>query len=170
MGLVDYKHIATYLLNAGKQMKDILIMELLAQDHIATGKLSESFDVNFSIEGNSLLLQITNSAGYAIKVDEGLSAGTVVGVKKLKSWVEAKQARGMLTSTVKTSADIIAMRVHKSIIERGTVSPKGFIGNALDTANAQGLFEGIGRATGLDVDAMVGQGELDATITIIATA
>ena len=56
-----------------------------------------------------------------------------------------------------------------SIKERGTVSPKGFIGNAMDTANAQGIFDGIGRATGLDVDAMVGQGELDATITIIAT-
>lgn len=166
----DYKNMAKYLLSAGEQMKQILIMELIAQEHIATGKLSESFDVEFTVSGDSLYLRITNSAGYAIKVDEGLSAGTVVGVQALKRWVEAKQARGMMTSIVETTADIIAVRVHNSIKERGTVSPKGFIGNAMDTANAQGLFDGIGRATGLDVDAMVGQGELDATITIIATA
>ena len=64
---------------------------------------------------------------------------------------------------------VIANRVRKSIRERGTVSPRGFIGNALETAEKIGMFKRIAAATGLQVDAILGESEIDKTLTITAT-
>ena len=65
---------------------------------------------------------------------------------------------------------VIANRVRKSIRKKGTVSPKGFIGNALETAEKVGVFKRIAQATGLEVDAMLGESEIDDTITLTITA
>jgi len=165
-----FTHIAKTLLQAGEDLKEILIAELMAQNHIASGKLVNSFDVDFKVSGDALLLEINNKAGYAIAVDEGLSAGTVVGVRKLIKWVKQKAARGFLRASTEQAVLIIAKRVNKSIRERGTVSPKGFIGNAMDTANRVGLFTRIADATGLEVDGFLGESEIDATITVTITA
>ena len=86
----NFSKIAKVLLQEGEALKDILIAELIAQNHVASGKLINSFDVRFNISGNSLLLEVDNSAGYAIKVDEGVSAGTIVGLRKLQRWVKLK--------------------------------------------------------------------------------
>ena len=62
----EYRRIAKILLDEGEQLKSILQQELIAQDHIASGKLYDSFDVDFDVVGNSLQVSITNSAGYDI--------------------------------------------------------------------------------------------------------
>ena len=166
----DFTKIGQALLSAGEEMKDILIAELISQNHIASGKLIEAFDVDFDVRGDALLLMINNSAGYAIAVDEGLKPGTIVGLGKLKRWVKNKAKRGFLSATTEKAVNIIAKRVRKSIKERGTVSPKGFIENAMYTARQVGLFNRVGDATGLEVDAYLGESEIDATITLTITA
>ena len=133
-------------------------------------KLINSFDVRFNISGNSLLLEVDNSAGYAIKVDEGVSAGTIVGLRKLQRWVKLKAKRGFLRASTKKAVYLIAKRVKKSIKERGTVSPKGFIENAMYTAQNAGVFNRIADATGLQVDSYLGETEIDSTITLTITA
>jgi len=80
---MEYERIARVLFTEGEQMKSLLQAELIAQEHIASGKLHDSFDVDFSVSGNALNLSVTNSAGYAVAVDEGLSSGTLVGITKL---------------------------------------------------------------------------------------
>jgi len=168
--MAAFTNIAKVLLQAGEDLKEILIAELIAQDHIASGKLANSFDVDFEISGDALFLEVNNTAGYAIAVDEGLSAGTVVGVRKLIRWVKLKAARGFLRASTENAVIIIAKRVNKSIRERGTSSPKGFIGNAMDTAHRVGIFRRIADATGLEVDGFLGESEIDATITVTLTA
>ena len=150
-------------------MKSLLQQELIAQEHIASGKLHDSFDVEFNIVGSSINLSITNNAGYAIAVDEGLSSGTVVGITKLIAWVKDKQKRGKMLPFDNEIAITIAQRVQDSIKEGGTKSPRGFIGNAMETAEKIGMFQRIAAATGLEVDAILGQSEIDDTITITAT-
>jgi len=167
--MTEYSEIARVLFTEGEQLKSLLQQELIAQEHIASGKLHDSFDVEWDVRGNALALSITNSAGYAIAVDEGLSAGTVVGVTKLIAWVKEKQKRGKMLPYDNEIALTIANRVQDSIKKRGTTSPKGFIGNAMETAEKIGMFERIAAATGLEVDAMLGQSEIDETITITAT-
>jgi len=167
--MIDFEKIAQVLFTEGEQIKSILQQELIAQEHIASGKLYRSFNVDFDVIGNSLALRITNSAGYAIAVDEGSSPGTKVGIFKLIKWVKNKQKLGKMLPFDNESALVIANRVQKSIKNRGTVSPKGFIGNALETAEKVGVFKRIAAATGLQIDAMLGQSEIDETITITAT-
>tara|TARA_B110000046_G_C12859454_1_gene341188 strand:+ start:28 stop:531 length:504 start_codon:yes stop_codon:yes gene_type:complete len=164
-----YEKMAKVLFTEGEQMKSLLQQELIAQEHIASGNLHDSFKVEFNVFGSAIHLSITNSAGYAIAVDEGLSSGTVVGVEKLVAWVKDKQKRGKMLPFDEESALVIAKRVHKSIKEKGTTSPKGFIGNAMETAEKIGMFKRIAAATGLEVDAILGQSEIDDTITITAT-
>tara|TARA_R110002074_G_scaffold129614_2_gene270842 strand:- start:1963 stop:2466 length:504 start_codon:yes stop_codon:yes gene_type:complete len=164
-----YEIMARVLFTEGEQMKSLLQQELIAQDHIASGKLHDSFDVDFNIVGSSINLSITNNAGYAIAVDEGVGAGTVVGITKLIKWVKDKQARGKMLPFDNEIAITIAQRVQDSIKEGGTTSPRGFIGNAMETAEKIGMFERIAAATGLEVDALLGQSEKDDTITITAT-
>ena len=166
----EYRRIAKILLDEGEQLKSILQQELIAQDHIASGKLYDSFDVDFDVVGNSLQVSITNSAGYAIAVDEGSKPGTKVGLIKLIRWVKQKQRRGKMLPFDNQSVLVIANRVRKSIRKKGTVSPKGFIGNALETAEKVGVFKRIAQATGLEVDAMLGESEIDDTITLTITA
>ena len=166
---MEYKEIARVLFTEGELLKSILQQELVVQEHIASSKLHDSFNVEFDVRGTAIVLAITNSAGYAIAVDEGLSAGTRVGIKKLAQWVKYKQKRGKMLPFENESALVIAQRVSDSIYKSGTVSPKGFIGNALETAEKIGLFERIAAATGLEVDAMLGQSEIDETITVTAT-
>jgi len=165
----DFSHIAKVLFTEGEQLKSILQQELIAQDHIASGKLHDSFEVEWDVRGGAIVLAITNDAGYAIAVDEGLSPGTKVGIFKLIRWVKEKQKRGKMLPFDNQSALVIANRVRKSIKRKGTVSPRGFIGNALRTAEKIGMFERIAAATGLEVDALLGQSEIDETITITAT-
>jgi len=164
-----YERIARVLFTEGEQMKSLLQAELIAQEHIASGTLHDSFDVDFNVVGSAINLSITNNAGYAIAVDEGLSAGTLVGITRLIAWVKEKQKRGRMLPFDNEIAITIAQRVQDSIMDRGTTSPKGFIGNAMDTAKKIGMFERIAAATGLEVDAMLGQSEIDDTITITAT-
>ena len=164
-----YEQIARVLFTEGEQMKSLLQAELIAQEHIASGKLHDSFDVDFNVVGSSINLSITNNSGYAIAVDEGLSAGTMVGITKLIAWVREKQKRGRMLPFDNEIAITIAQRVQDSIRAVGTTSPKGFIGNAMDTARKIGMFERIAAATGLEVDAYLGQSEIDDTITITAT-
>jgi hypothetical protein len=165
----EYRKIAQVLLTEGEQLKSILQQELIAQDHVASGKLYRSFEVEFDVIGNSIGLQITNNAGYAIAVDEGSSPGTKVGIFKLIKWVKNKQKLGKMLPFDNESALVIANRVRKSIRDKGTVSPRGFIGNALETAEKIGMFERIAAATGLQVDAILGESEIDKTLTITAT-
>lgn len=165
----EYRKMAQALYREGEQLKSILQQELIVQEHIASGKLYNSFDVNFDVLGNSLLLNITNSAGYAIAVDEGSKAGTLVGITELIKWVKDKQARGKMLPFDNEAAITIAQRVQDSIRAGGTTSPKGFIGNALETAEKAGMFTRISIATGLQVDAILGESEIDKTITITAT-
>ena len=164
-----YEIMAKVLFTEGEQMKSLLQQELIAQEHIAAGKLHDSFKVEFDVRGSALVLAITNSAGYAIAVDEGLSSGTRVGIGKLAAWVKEKQKRGKMLPYDNESSLVIAQRVSDSIYKKGTVSPKGFIGNALETAEKIGMFTRIAAATGLQVDAMLGESEIDETITITAT-
>jgi hypothetical protein len=164
-----YREIAEILYAEGEQLRSILQQELIAQDHVASGRLLDSFKVEFDVRGDSLVLAINNTAGYAIAVDEGLSAGTEVGLLKLIRWVKQKQKLGRMLPFDKESVLVIANRVRKSIRERGTTSPKGFIGNALETAERTGMFDRIARATGLQVDTLLGESEIDDTITITAT-
>ena len=166
---MSYETIAKVLFTEGEQLKSILQQELIVQEHIASGKLHDSFSVDFDVRGGGLVLAITNSAGYAIAVDEGLKAGTVVGISKLITWVKNKQARGTMLPFDNESAFTIAQRVQDSIKRGGTTSPKGFIGNALETAEKIGMFKRIAAATGLQVDAILGESEIDKTITITAT-
>ena len=84
-------------------------------------------------------------------------------------WVKEKQKRGKMLPYDNESSLVIAQRVSDSIYKKGTVSPKGFIGNALETADKIGMFTRIAAATGLQVDAMLGESEIDETITITAT-
>ena len=164
-----YEKIAQVLFNEGEQLKSILQQELIVQEHIASGKLYNSFDVEFDVVGGSLVLNITNNAGYAVAVDEGLKLGTKVGLFNLIAWVKNKQKLGKMLPFDNESALVIANRVRKSIRDKGTVSPKGFIGNALETAERSGMFKRIAAATGLQVDAILGESEIDKTITITAT-
>tara|TARA_R100000655_G_scaffold24380_1_gene49057 strand:- start:8450 stop:8956 length:507 start_codon:yes stop_codon:yes gene_type:complete len=167
--MTQFREIAKILIREGEQIESILQQELIAQDHIASGKLYDSFDVDFDVKGNSLVLNITNSAGYAIAVDEGSKPGTKVGLIKLIRWVKQKQRRGKMLPFDNQSALVIANRVRKSIRKKGTVSPRGFIGNALETAEKVGVFDRIKKATGLQVDAILGQTEVDETITVMIT-
>jgi hypothetical protein len=167
--MAEFKEIARVLFAEGEQLKSILQQELIAQDHVASGKLLNSFEVDFDVSGGMLLLSVTNTAGYAIAVDEGSSPGTHVGITKLRNWVVAKQKRGQMLPYDNEAAITIAQRVQDSIKKRGTVSPKGFIGNALETAERVGVFERIAAATGLQVDSILGESEIDKTITITAT-
>lgn len=167
--MAEFTNIARALLRAADELKEILIAELIVQEHIASGKLINSFDVEFKIVGDSLMLSVTNSAGYAIAVDEGVKPGTQVGIGKLARWVRQKAARGFLRASTEAAVFIIAKRVNRSIRERGTVSPKGFIENGLRTAEAVGLFSEISNAIGIEVDIMLGESETDATLTVIAT-
>lgn len=167
--MTEFKKIAQVLLTEGEQLKSILQQELIAQDHMASGKLYDSFDVEFDVLGGSLLLNITNNAGYAIAVDEGSKPGTNVGLRKLIRWVKNKQRLGRMLPFDNQSVLLIANRVRKSIRERGTVSPKGFIGNALETAEKIGMFKRMAAATGLQIDAILGESEIDKTLTITAT-
>jgi hypothetical protein len=164
-----FTKIARALLRAGDELKEILIAELIVQEHIASGKLINSFDVKFNIVGSSLTIDIVNSAGYAIAVDEGVKSGTEVGIGKLIRWVRQKAGRGFLRASTEAAVFIIAKRVNRSIRERGTVSPKGFIENGLHTAEAVGIFNQISNAIGVEVDVMLGEKETDATLTVIAT-
>ena len=164
-----FDKIAKVLFTEGEQMKSLLQQELIAQEHIASGKLHDSFDVDFNVFGSAIHLSITNSAGYAIAVDEGVKAGTLVGITKLIKWVKDKQARGKMLPFDNEIAITIAQRVQDSIRAGGTTSPKGFIGNAMETAEKIGMFERIAAATGLEVDAILGQSEIDDTLTITAT-
>ena len=164
-----YEQMARVLFTEGEQMKSLLQAELIAQEHIASGKLHDSFDVDFNVVGSAINLSITSNSGYAIAVDEGLSAGTMVGITKLIAWVREKQKRGRMLPFDNEIAITIAQRVQDSIRAVGTTSPKGFIGNAMDTARKTGMFERIAAATGLEVDAYLGQSEIDDTITITAT-
>ena len=164
-----YEIMAKVLFTEGEQMKSLLQQELIAQEHIASGNLHDSFNVEFNIVGSSINLSVTNSAGYAIAVDEGVGAGTIVGITKLIAWVKNKQKRGKMLPFDNEIAITIAQRVQDSIRAGGTTSPKGFIGNAMETAEKIGMFERIAAATGLEVDAILGQSEIDDTITITAT-
>lgn len=167
--MAQFTKIARALLRAGEELKEILIAELIVQEHIASGRLINSFEVHFNIVGNSLMIDITNSAGYAIAVDEGVKPGTSVGIGKLTRWVKAKAARGFLRASTEAAVFVIAKRVNRSIRERGTVSPKGFIENGLHTAEAVGIFRDMSNAIGIEVDVMLGESEIDATLTVIAT-
>jgi hypothetical protein len=165
----EFKKMAQVLITEGNQLKSILQQELIAQEHIASGKLYRSFEVEFDVIGDSLTLSITNDAGYAIAVDEGSKPGTKVGIFKLIKWVKNKQKLGKMLPFDNESALVIANRVRKSIRDKGTVSPKGFIGNALETAEKVGMFKRIAAVTGLQVDAILGESEIDKTLTITAT-
>ena len=167
--MAEFRKIAQVLLTEGEQLKSILQQELIAQDHIASGKLYDSFNVEFDVVGNALTLDITNSAGYAIAVDEGSKPGTNVGLLKLIRWVKNKQKIGRMLPFDNQSVLVIANRVRRSIRRRGTVSPKGFIGNALETAEKIGMFKRIAAVTGLQVDVILGESEIDKTLTITAT-
>lgn len=167
--MTEFRELAKVLMGEAKQLKSILQQELIAQEHIASGKLYRSFNVEFDVLNNALTLSITNSSGYAIAVDEGSKPGTKVGIFKLIKWVKNKQKLGKMLPFDNESALVIANRVRKSIRDKGTVSPKGFIGNALETAEKTGMFKRIAAATGLQVDAILGESEIDKTITITAT-
>ena len=93
--MAEFTNIARALLRAGENLKEILIAELIVQEHIASGKLINSFDVKFNIEGSSLVIDIVNSAGYAIAVDEGVKPGTQVGIGKLARWVSKRVFKGI---------------------------------------------------------------------------
>lgn len=116
---------------ASKIIKDEVKQTILDESLIASGKLHKSIKrrVRTLRSGYSATVFVDPSVSYAGAVIRGQSAGTLVDIENIKTWIKQKQMRGRSSFTsdkytfwyvTDKTIDRVAYNIVKSIERKGT--------------------------------------------------
>ena len=150
------------LRSAGGLYIEYLQDELEYQKHVASGNLKNGFYVRVHYAGGGLRMDVMNKYAYMDIVNNGAS-GVTASFAELDAWTSQKEARGELSFSSRSRRNYFIQTVKAELeqkyLTRGgdKVAPRRyfFIETAYETANAQGVLNGIENSVSDEIDAIL---------------
>jgi len=150
------------LRRAGGLYIEYLQDELEYQKHVASGNLKNGFYVRVHYAGGGIRMDVMNKYAYMDTVNDGANR-VDVNYETLYEWTKQKEARGELSFSSPSRRSYFIHKV-KSELEDGYLTKGGervaprryfFIETAYDTANAQGVLDGIENSVSDQIEAVL---------------
>jgi len=136
--------------------------ELKEQEHIATGKLFNSFYSDIYEQFGNLYLDVTSDLDYLWIVNDGASMGVDVDEATIKSWAAAKGIRFNNPKEEARFAESVVRQLASQYLTKGgeMVAPRryNFIGYAFARAESSGIIEQIEKDIYNSVEREIGLG------------
>ena len=152
-----YKIIDQALKTAGEFYIELLQTELIFQEHIASGKLSQSFKPVVSERGGNLYMEVVNDVNYMWIVNNGKTQ-VYTDFDTIKAWSESG---GKNLDFSDRRIKKIVKELKKNYYTKGglLVAPRrtGFIDYAFGIADSMGINQMIEQDILKQVDAVIGE-------------